>query len=185
MRLDREVRRSRTSRDLSAGQTETATFGAGCFWGVEELFRQIKGVKETVVGYTGGTVKNPSYEQVCTGKTSHVEAIQIKFDPKEATYEKLLDVFWMAHHPLQSDGQGNDIGTQYYAIIFYHDDKQKKLAEKSKEEMNKNPGGQVATIIQPSQEFYRAEEYHQRYLQKRGGVGYCHINVKEILSKIR
>lgn len=164
---------------------QIATFGAGCFWGVEELFRQIKGVKETVVGYTGGTAKNPSYEQVCTGKTGHVEAIQIKFDPKETDYEKLLDIFWMAHHPSQADGQGNDIGTQYHAVIFYHNTKQKELAEKSKEETNKKLGVQVATIIQPAKEFYPAEEYHQRYLQKRGGVGYCHINVKEILSKIR
>ena len=163
---------------------ETATFGAGCFWGVEELFRQIKGVKETVVGYTGGSAKNPTYEEVCTGKTGHVEAIQIKFDPKETSYDKLLDVFWIAHHPSQADGQGNDIGTQYYAAIFYHTSEQKKVAEKSKEEINKKLGGQVATTIQPAKEFYKEEEYHQKYLEKRGGMGYCHINVKEILSSI-
>ncbi len=165
---------------------ETATFGAGCFWGVEELFRQINGVKETKVGYTGGTTKNPTYEEVCTGKTGHVEAIEIKFDLKETSYEKLLDVFWQAHNPLQADGQGHDVGTQYHAIIFYHNDKQKKTAEKSKEKMNKEKfSGRIATSIEPAKEFYPAEDYHQRYLEKRGGIGYCHINVKEVLSKVQ
>lgn len=164
---------------------ETATFAAGCFWGVEELFRQIKGVKETLVGYTGGTTKNPTYEEVCSGRTGHREAIQIKFDPSETSYETLLKVFWMSHNPLQADGQGNDIGTQYHAIIFYHNPEQKKTAEKSKEKLNKEKySGKIATSIEPAKEFYKAEEYHQRYLQKRGGVGYCHINVKEILKKV-
>lgn len=165
---------------------QTATFGAGCFWGVEELFRQIKGVKETVIGYTGGNLKNPTYEKVCSDTTEHVEAIQIKFDPKETTYEKILKVFWMAHDPFQANGQGNDIGSQYYAVIFYYNNKQKILAEKSKKEIeNKNVGKPVATMIKPAKEFYPAEEYHQKYLQKRGGIGYCHINVKEILNEVQ
>lgn len=163
-----------------------ATFGAGCFWGVEELFRQLKGVKETVVGYTGGATKNPTYEEVCSGKTGHIEAIRVKFDPTEISYEKLLDVFWMAHNPLQADGQGNDIGTNYRAVIFYHDETQKEAAERSKKEIqNKYPDKTIATMIRAAKEFYMAENDHQRYLQKRGGVGYCHINVKEILVKVQ
>ncbi|MDO8554072.1 MAG: peptide-methionine (S)-S-oxide reductase MsrA [Candidatus Micrarchaeota archaeon] len=171
---------------MASEKLELATFGAGCFWGVEELFRQIKGVKETVVGYTGGTTKNPTYENVCSGITEHIEAIQMKFDPKETTYEKLLEIFWMAHNPLQADGQGNDVGVQYHAVIFYHNDKQKKTAEKSKEKLNNEKyNGRIATIIQSAKEFYPAEEYHQKYLQKRGGIGYCHINVKQILSNLK
>ncbi len=171
---------------MASEKIELATFGAGCFWGVEELFRQIKGVKETTVGYTGGAMKNPSFEDVATSTTGHVEAIQIKFDPKETTYEKLLDVFWMAHNPLQANGQGNDIGSEYYAVIFYHNDKQKKIAEKSKDKLNKEKyDGRIATAIQPAKEFYPAEEHHQKYLQKRSGIGYCHINVKQILEKVQ
>ena len=165
---------------------ELATFGAGCFWGVEELFRQLKGVKETTIGYTGGTTENPTYEEVCSGRTGHVEAIQLKFDPKETTYEKLLDVFWMSHNPLQANGQGNDVGTQYHAVIFYHDEKQRELAKRSKEKIQERYAGKtIATTIRSAKEFYMAENYHQKYLQKRGGIGYCHINVKEILEKVQ
>ncbi len=167
-------------------ELELATFGAGCFWGAEELFRQIKGVKETAVGYMGGNTKNPSYEAVCSDTTGHVEVIQIKYDPKETTYERLLDVFWMAHNPVQANGQGNDIGSQYRAVIFYHTPEQKKIAEISKGKLNKEKyGGKIVTAIEPAQAFWPAEEYHQRYLEKRGGVGYCHINVREILKKVQ
>lgn len=166
---------------------ETATFGGGCFWGLEELFRQIKGVKETTAGYTGGTAKNPTYKQVCSGGTGHAEAVQIKFDPKETTYSKLLDVFWMAHNPTQADGQGNDIGTQYRSVIFYHTVRQKKIAEESREDLQKSGKfpDPIVTQIVPAGDFWRAEEYHQRYLEKRGGVGYCHVPVKQILGRVQ
>lgn len=164
---------------------EIATFGAGCFWGAEELFRQIKGVKETAVGYMGGDMEDPTYEAVCTNRTGHVEVIQVTFDPKETTYEKILGVFWMAHNPLQADGQGHDMGSQYRPVIFYYSEEQKKIAEKSKDKLNKEKfSGKIATVIEPAQEFYKAEEYHQKYLLKNPG-GYCHINVKEILQKIK
>jgi peptide-methionine (S)-S-oxide reductase len=164
---------------------EIATFGGGCFWGVEELFRQIKGVKETVVGYSGGTAKNPTYEQVCSGTTGHVETVQINFDPKETSYGKLLEVFWMSHNPVQANGQGHDIGTQYHGVIFYNTPEQKKIAEASKDKLNREKyNGKIATQIIPAKDFWPAEEYHQKYLVKNPR-GYCHINVKEILKKIQ
>ena len=163
---------------------EIATFGAGCFWGVEELFRQVTGVKETAVGYMGGNKENPIYEEVCSNSTHHVEVIQIKFDPKETSYEKIVEVFWIAHNPIQGNGQGNDIGSQYRPVIFYHNPEQKKIAEKSKNTLNKEKfNGKVATAIEPALKFYRAEEYHQKYLLKNPS-GYCHINVNEILQKV-
>ena len=161
---------------------ETATFGGGCFWGTEELFRQIKGVKETVVGYMGGDKIDPTYQEVCDDTTGHVEVVQMTYDPSLTAYGKLLEVFWMAHHPMQADGQGNDIGSQYRPVIFYHSEAQKKLAEKSKENEQKKYPRPIATSIEPAATFWRAEEYHQKYLVKNPG-GYCHINVKAVLSK--
>ena len=163
---------------------ETATFGGGCFWGTEELFRQIKGVKETAVGYMGGEKEEPSYKEVCTDTTGHVEVVQVVFDPSETTYEKLLSVFWMAHHPTQANGQGNDIGTQYRPVIFYHSEEQKQKAEKSKEEEQKKYSEPIATSVEPAGKFWRAEEYHQKYLVKNPG-GYCHINVGAVLEKVQ
>ncbi|MDH7507612.1 MAG: peptide-methionine (S)-S-oxide reductase MsrA [Candidatus Thermoplasmatota archaeon] len=152
---------------------EKATFGAGCFWGVEEAFRKIKGVKKTTVGYMGGSFKNPTYEDVCTDKTGHAEVVQIEYDPKEISYEKLLEIFWSIHNPTQLNRQGPDYGTQYRSIIFYHNEKQKKLAELSKNkiiESNKY-SKPVFTEIKKASEFYIAEEYHQHYLQKKGLTG--------------
>jgi len=146
---------------------ETATFGAGCFWEPQLVFDQIKGVVETQAGFMGGNVKNPSYLLVCTGLTGHVEVVQITFDPKTVSYAQLLKVFWQAHDPTQADGQGVNIGRQYRAAVFYHNAEQKKLAEKTKKELEKK-GMNVATQILPAGEFYPAEEYHQKYLQKRG-----------------
>ncbi|MEW6035621.1 MAG: peptide-methionine (S)-S-oxide reductase MsrA [Candidatus Micrarchaeota archaeon] len=162
---------------------ETATFGGGCFWGTEELFRQIKGVKETAVGYMGGSKEKPTYEEVCDDTTGHVEVVQISYDPSVTTYEKLLSVFWMAHHPTQADGQGNDIGSQYRPVIFYHSAEQKKLAEESKASEQKKYSEPIATSIEPAGQFWRAEEYHQKYLVKNPG-GYCHIDVKKVLGKV-
>ncbi|SEN06092.1 peptide-methionine (S)-S-oxide reductase MsrA [Lihuaxuella thermophila] len=149
---------------------EVATFGAGCFWGVEETFRKIPGVKNTVVGYMGGTVENPTYEDVCTDKTGHAEVVQIEFDPAEVSYEQLLDVFWSSHNPTTLNRQGPDVGTQYRSVIFYHTPEQKRAAEASKEKMDRSGKWKdpIVTEITPASAFYRAEEYHQRYLQKRG-----------------
>ncbi|UCE75453.1 MAG: peptide-methionine (S)-S-oxide reductase MsrA [Methanomassiliicoccales archaeon] len=149
---------------------EKATFGAGCFWGVEEAFRKVKGVKSTTVGYMGGTSENPTYEEVCTGKTGHAEVIQLEFDPSEVSYDKLLEVFWDIHDPTQLNRQGPDVGIQYRSEIFYHTKEQKKKAIKSRDQLqysgkyNRN----IVTQITSASEFYRAEEYHQRYLEKHG-----------------
>src|SRR3989344_29160 len=152
---------------------EKATFAAGCFWGVEASFRQIKGVASTRVGYTGGKMKKPSYEDVCNKETGHAEAVEITFDSKKVSYDKLLDVFWGNHDPTQLNRQCPDVGTQYRSAIFYHNDAQKKAAEKSKELLFKKLKSFIATEIIPVQEFYPAEEYHQQYLEKRGAK-VCH-----------
>ena len=149
---------------------EKATFGAGCFWGIEETFRKIKGVKETSVGFMGGSMENPSYKDVCTDTTGHAEVVQIKFNPSEISYDELLDVFWNCHNPTTSNRQGHDIGTQYRSVIFYHDEKQRLLAFESKQKLEKSEKYEkdIVTEIVPASNFYRAEDYHQRYLMKRG-----------------
>ena len=145
-----------------------ATFGAGCFWHVEEAFRVVKGVLKTTVGYMGGALKNPTYEQVCTDKTSHAEVVQIEFDQKIVPYEKLLDLFWTIHDPTQENRQGPDVGTQYRSVIFFHGEEQRKIAEKSKQEVQKRFTEPIVTEIVSAQSFYPAEAYHQKYLMKRG-----------------
>jgi peptide-methionine (S)-S-oxide reductase len=147
-----------------------ATFGAGCFWGVEETFRKVPGVTNTVVGYMGGTTENPTYEEVCTDQTGHAEVVQVEYDPAQVSYETLLDVFWNNHNPTTLNRQGPDIGTQYRSVIFYHTEEQKELAEASKAQVDQSGRWRdpVVTQIVPAETFYRAEEYHQRYLQKRG-----------------
>jgi len=157
-------------------ELETATFAAGCFWGVEAIFKQVKGVVETTVGYTGGSTADPNYRQVCTGITGHAEAVQIRFDPKVVSYEELLSLFWRMHDPTTPDRQGPDVGTQYRSAIFYHSPEQKAAAERSKQEFDRsgvyiNP---AVTQIVPATTFYPAEEYHQNYFEKQGGRG-CHV----------
>ena len=147
-----------------------ATFGAGCFWHVEDLLAKTKGVKSTKVGYTGGQLPNPTYEEVCTDRTGHAEAVEVEFDPEEISFEELLDVFWNNHNPTTLNRQGPDVGIQYRSAIFYHDDKQKEIAEKSKQSLSEsgkydNP---VVTEIVPAPTFYDAEEYHQKYFKKHG-----------------
>jgi peptide-methionine (S)-S-oxide reductase len=151
-------------------KTEKATFGAGCFWGVEETFRNLKGVLSTAVGYAGGTKDNPTYEDVCTDKTGHAEVVEVEFDPSQVTYDELLDVFWANHNPTTLNRQGPDVGTQYRSVIFYHSPEQKSAAEMSKEQIDTNGRFRrpVVTQIEPASKFWCAEEYHQRYLQKRG-----------------
>ena len=149
---------------------EQATFAAGCFWGVEQAFRNTPGVVNTAVGYTGGATRSPSYEQVCTGGTGHAEAVLVEYDPEKVSYEDLLHVFWEEHDPTTLNRQGPDIGTQYRSAIFYHTPEQKGAAERSKEELER--GGKyrrpIVTEIRPASDFWRAEEYHQQYLEKRG-----------------
>jgi peptide-methionine (S)-S-oxide reductase len=154
---------------------ETAMFAAGCFWGVEDVFMQVKGVVSTTVGYSGGTMVNPTYKDVCTDKTGHAEVVLVEFDPREITFKELLDVLWDSHDPTTVNRQGPDVGTQYRSAVFYFTPQQKTVAEASKEQLQKTyPGGaKVVTEITKAGPFYKAEEYHQKYFQKNGG-GACH-----------
>lgn len=156
---------------------ETATFGAGCFWGVEEAFRNVDGVVETAVGYCGGTVENPTYKDVCSGRTGHAEVVQVGFDPEKVSYEELLDVFWRIHDPTQRNRQGPDVGTQYRSVIFYHSPAQKEAACASRDEMDASGRfrKKIATEIAPATTFWRAEDYHQQYIAK-GGRAACSAN---------
>ena len=159
------------------GTRQKATFGAGCFWGVETAFRQVKGVTDAAVGYLGGTMPNPTYRDVCSGRTGHAEVVEVEYDPAQVSYEQLLSVFWDNHDPTQLNRQGPDTGTQYRSAIFYHTEEQRRAAEESKQQReqsgrHKRP---VVTEITPASTFYRAEEYHQQYLAKRG-LASCHVN---------
>ena len=156
-------------------KTETATFGAGCFWGVEATFRQTSGVTATAVGYCGGDMKSPTYKDVCTDQTGHAEVVQVKFDPAKVSYDKLLDVFFANHDPTTMNRQGPDIGTQYRSVIFYHSPEQQKAAEDAKARHQKDSRNPIVTEIIESRPFYRAEEYHQQFLEKRG-LSSCHIS---------
>jgi peptide-methionine (S)-S-oxide reductase len=155
---------------------QIATFAAGCFWGVEAAFRKVPGVTDTLVGYTGGTTENPTYRQVCTGRTGHAEAVQVTFDPRKTSYGDLLEVFWKSHNPTTLNRQGPDIGSQYRSAIFYHGPKQQSEALRSKKalEASGKYGRPIVTEITPASAFYRAEEYHQRYFEKNKGA-YCHV----------
>lgn len=151
----------------------TATFGAGCFWGVELAFRRTEGVLDAVSGYMGGDVPNPTYEQVCTGRTGHAEVVQVTYDPQRIGYDELLAVFWECHDPTQVDRQGPDVGRQYRSVIFVHDDDQRARAEASRARLNESGEyrAPIATAIEPAGPFWPAEAYHQRYLEKRGLAG--------------
>ncbi len=153
-----------------------ATFAAGCFWGVEDAFRQVKGVTSTAVGYTGGTAVNPTYKQVCTGETGHAEAVEVEFDPAQVSYRELLAAFFQAHDPTQLNRQGPDFGTQYRSAIFYHGPEQELEARGAKEALEKAAifKRPIVTQIAPAGEFYRAEEYHQKYFEKQG-IRACHL----------
>ena len=153
-----------------------ATFAEGCFWGVEDTFRQVKGVKDVTVGYTGGTTKNPTYKEVCTDRTGHAEAVEIEFDPAQVSYRELLAVFFQSHDPTQWNRQGPDYGSQYRSAFFFHDAEQEAAARDAKATLEKSGVFKrpIVTLIEPVKEFYRAEEYHQRYFEKNGIQG-CHL----------
>ena len=157
-------------------QNQVATFGAGCFWGVEAAFREVPGVLSTEAGFAGGTLVNPSYEDVCTDRTGHAEVVRVEFDPQQVSYGELLRVFWENHDPTQLNRQGPDVGTQYRSVIFYHTPEQEAEAQASKtaEEQSGKHQRPVVTRIEPAPAFYRAEEYHQQYLEKRG-LKHCHL----------
>ena len=156
---------------------ERATFAAGCFWGVESAFRQLPGVLATAVGYTGGQTDNPTYKEVCSGRTGHAEALTVEFDPAEISYEQLLDVFWDLHDPTQLNRQGPDYGSQYRTAIFTHGAEQERIAQASKERLGKSGKFRrpVVTEIVPAPVFYMAEDYHQQYFEKRGIAPVCHV----------
>lgn len=161
----------------TSSQTEFATFGAGCFWGVEKIFKNIKGVLKTTVGYEGGTIDNPNYNQVRTGQTGHAEVVQIEFDPAQINYKELLSYFWRMHDPTQLNKQGNDLGTQYRSVIFYNNENQRLIAEESKKSFDASGAFKEKSITQisPHREFWKAEEYHQKYLDKNPNGYMCHV----------
>ena len=165
---------------------EIATLANGCFWCTEAIFSRVKGVKSVIPGYSGGSTSNPSYEQVCTGITGHAEAIQIQFDSKIISFEKILDIFWHTHDPTTLNRQGNDVGTQYRSAIFYHDDNQKNIAEKLKKELEKedvfkNP---IVTEITPFSKFYPAENYHKEYFENNRNAPYCSFVIDPKIQKL-
>jgi peptide-methionine (S)-S-oxide reductase len=153
---------------------EKATLAAGCFWGVEAAFRQIDGVTDAPVGYTGGSLVNPNYRDVCSGRTGHAEAVEVEFDPARVSYEKLLDAFWNMHDPTTLNRQGPDVGTQYRSAIFFHSPEQETIARASMEKAQARIRRPITTEVTPASAFYRAEEYHQRYFEKQG-LQSCHI----------
>ncbi|MYF55430.1 peptide-methionine (S)-S-oxide reductase MsrA, partial [Candidatus Poribacteria bacterium] len=156
-------------------QTETTTFGAGCFWCVEAVFQQVEGVHKVISGYTGGITINPNYRDVCTGTTGHAEVVQIEFDPKVISFKELLEIFWHTHDPTTLNKQGNDVGTQYRSAVFYHSETQREIAEESKKEMD-NSGtwdDPIVTEITEIDVFYTAEDYHQNYFELNPRQPYC------------
>jgi len=157
--------------------TEKATFGAGCFWGVEAAFRRMPGVKSTTVGYEGGHTQNPTYKDVCTDGTGHAEVVEIEFDPTQISYQKLVEEFFKLHDPTQLNRQGPDWGTQYRSAIFYHSPEQQQVAQATKQALagSRKFSKPIVTEVVPAQEFYKAEDYHQQYLEKRG-LASCHIS---------
>jgi peptide-methionine (S)-S-oxide reductase len=148
--------------------TKKATFGAGCFWGVEAAFRQIEGVTGTRVGYAGGRLESPTYEDVCSHKTGHAEVVEVTYDPERVSYDQLLEVFWRKHDPTQLNRQGWDVGDQYRSVVFFHDEEQHEAALKSKAREQANWQAPIVTQVEPAETFYEAEDYHQQYLEKRG-----------------
>lgn len=164
---------------------DTATFGAGCFWCVEAVFLQIKGVKSVVSGYSGGSVKNPTYKEICTGLTGHAEVCQIVYDPNMVSYATLLKAFFLSHDPTTLNRQGNDVGTQYRSVIYYHNNEQRLLSEQVKQELDASGAynQKIVTEIAPMAEFYKAEEYHQNYYNQNDNQPYCQFVIKPKLEK--
>lgn len=177
---------SATVQSENDEKLEIATIAGGCFWCTEAIFSRVKGVESVTPGYSGGKTSNPSYEQVCTGTTGHAEAVQVKFNPKIITFEKILDIFWHTHDPTTLNRQGNDIGSQYRSIIFYHDDVQKSIAEKSKNQLEREHifKDLIVTEIAPFSSFYAAEKYHKDYYENNRNVPYCNFVIDPKIQKL-
>jgi len=173
----------RSSREMDQAM-ELATLGGGCFWCLEPVFDELVGVQQVEVGYAGGEMASPSYEQVCGGRTGHAEVVQIRFDPRQISYRDLLEVFFSIHDPTTPDRQGADVGPQYRSLVLYHDAEQRRIAEELAAELRAD-GVPVVTQLEPFQVFYRAEEYHQAYYRKNPGAGYCRVVVAPKLAKFR
>lgn len=181
-----------TSNDVNISvpegtKTDTATFGTGCFWCTEAIFQQLDGVISATSGYSGGTVDNPTYKQVCDGNTGHAEVIQVVYDPSKITFDELLEAFWQSHDPTTLNRQGNDVGPQYRSVIFYHNEEQKQKAEKYKAELDKSKAfdNPIVTEISPFSKFYVAENYHQEYYDKNGSAPYCYYVIRPKLEKFK
>jgi len=182
-----ENTRDTNERIDSMANLDTATFGAGCFWCVEAIFQDLKGVEKVVSGYTGGHVENPTYKEVCTGNTGHAEVIQVFYNPEVISFKDLLEVFWQTHDPTTLNRQGNDVGTQYRSAIFYHSSEQKELAERYKKELDQSGAfsAPIVTEIVPFTRFYPAEDYHQNYFNLNQRQPYCSFVIKPKLDKFR
>ncbi|MEO7264507.1 MAG: peptide-methionine (S)-S-oxide reductase MsrA [Ferruginibacter sp.] len=166
---------------------DTASFGNGCFWCTEAIFQQVEGVISVESGYMGGEVQNPSYKDVCTGTTGHAECLNIVYDPKKISFDELLEIFWQTHDPTTLNRQGNDVGTQYRSVIFYHNEEQKTKAEKYKDELNKSGAFDraIVTTLEPYSTFYKAEDYHQDYFLQNGNAPYCQFVVRPKVEKFQ
>lgn len=175
---------AQSTNSMSTNKLEVATVGGGCFWCVEAVYERLPGVISVTSGYAGGHTENPTYKQVCTGTTGHAEVTQIVFDPAKTSFEKILEVFWQAHDPTTLNRQGADSGTQYRSVIFYHDEKQKLLAEKSKLAAQAHFKNPIVTEISPLPKFYPAEDYHQGYYDANGNQGYCQFVIRPKLEKL-
>jgi len=168
-------------------KTETATLGNGCFWCTEAIFQQVEGVLSVQSGYSGGPKPNPTYKEVCEGNTGHAECLNIVYDPSKVSFDELLEIFWQTHDPTTLNRQGNDVGTQYRSVIFYHNDEQKKLAEKYKTELDKSGAfnNPIVTTLEPFREFFVAENYHQNYYNENGAAPYCQFVIRPKVEKFQ
>jgi peptide-methionine (S)-S-oxide reductase len=180
-----KIKTTTTTMIQSTATLDTATFGTGCFWCTEAVFQQLEGVEKVTSGYSGGTVVNPTYEQICTKTTGHAECLNVLYDPAKITYEELLKVFWEVHDPTTLNRQGADVGTQYRSVIFYHNAAQKALAEKYKAELDKSGAwdNPIVTTLEPMTIFYPAEAYHQNYYNNNTSQGYCQFVIRPKLEK--
>jgi peptide-methionine (S)-S-oxide reductase len=178
---------SNSSLGRQANQLETATLGGGCFWCLEAVYDQLKGVQDVISGYSGGSVNNPSYKQVCTGATGHAEVVQLKFDPQVITFKEILQIFFSIHDPTTLNRQGNDVGTQYRSVIFYHDDKQQSIACEVMKEIERTRiwNRPFVTEVTPFEKFYPAEDYHQEYFENNSQQPYCQVVVAPKVAKFR